>query len=120
MSDADQVFWFTASHLQVEVAGVGLPFPFVRELIILCAWENVWQSQCTLVMGINHNCDVRVGFPQMVQHGFQVVSLHVISIFGLCVGGADGTMHQKKGGVFPVDVFGTFVLPPFPDGRGRG
>ena len=69
-------------------------------------------------MGIDHNYDVRVRFPQMIQQGFQVVPLHIISVFGLCVGGANGAMHQQKGGVFLVLVFGTFAFLLFSDGRG--
>ena len=70
------------------------------------------------VMGIEGQCDVRVRLPQMIQHGFQVGSLHLISFFSLCVRGAHGAMDQQKGGVFAVCVLGTFVLPLFPDGRG--
>ena len=71
-------------------------------------------------MGIDHNYDVRVRFPQMIQHGFQVVPLHFISIFGLCAGGANGAVHQQKGGVFPVLVFRTFALPLYLMGGGGG
>ena len=118
MTNTNLIFGLTSSRSQMEMAGVGLPLPSVRKFVLFCAWENVRESQSAPVMGIDCQDDVRVRLPQMVHHGFHAGSLHLISFF-LGARGADGTMHQKKGGVFPVDVFGTFVLPPFPDGRGR-
>ena len=55
--------------------------------------------------GIEHKDDVRISLPWMIQHGFQVSSLHLVAFF-LCVRGANGAMDKQKGGVFsnPKDV----------------